>query len=120
MKKIIDSDTGEIIEVEENNEIAERKLFEVGAIDENTADFIEQYLTMKEQFETFKFVLEKAMAENGIKSWKNDYFTAFIKEGGTQTRLDIDRLKEDGIYDKYLKLVPVKDSLNIKFKRRGK
>lgn len=116
MKKIIDTDTGEILDVEEENELVEKKLFEVGAIDEYTMDFIEQYLTIVEKYETFKHILHKAMKENGIKTWKNDYFTATIKDESIQKRVDNDRLKADGLYEKYLKLVPVKESLQIKMK----
>lgn len=116
MKKIIDSDTGEILDVEEENELVEKKLFEVGAIDEYTMDFIEQYLTIVEKYEMFKHVLYQAMKENGIKTWKNDYFTASIKDESIQKRVDNDRLKADGLYEKYLKLVPVKESLQIKMK----
>lgn len=118
MKHIIDETTGEIIEVEEANDIAEKKLYEVGAISDDTAEFIEKYLTVKEQFEMFEHVLKKAMIENNIKTWKNDYFTVSVRDEGTQTRLDTDRLKEDGIYDKYLKLVPVKESISIRWKGR--
>lgn len=118
MKKIIDENTGEIIEVDEANELAEKKLYEIGAIDEATYDFLEQYLTFQEQYEVFKYKLMKAMKDNNIKSWKNDYFTATIKEESYQKRVDNDRLKNDGLYEKYLKLVPVKESLMIKFKEK--
>ena len=39
MKTIIDQNTGEVIEVETSNEIAERKLTDAGAITEQTRDF---------------------------------------------------------------------------------
>ena len=120
MKQIIDNTTGEVIEVEEKNELAEKKLFEVGAIDEQTYDLLEQYLTIQEQYEMFKYKLEKAMEDNGIKKWDNDYFTATIKDESVQKRVDTDRLKEAGIYENYLKLVPIKKSLQIKFKKRGR
>lgn len=114
MKTIVDRDTGEIVEVEEANEIAERKLMDAGAITEQTRDFIEQYLTIQDQWDTFRYVLEKAMRENGIKSWKTDDFTFTLKEESIQKRVDTERLKEDGIYDKYLKLVNVKGGLQIR------
>ena len=117
MKQIIDNDTGEIIEVEEPNEIAERKLYEIGAIDESTFEFLEHYQYVQDQYETFKYKLLQAMKENGIKKWENDYFTATVKEESLQKRVDNDRMKEDGIYEKYLKLVPVKESLTIRFKK---
>lgn len=117
MKQIINNETGEIIEVEEDNELVEKKLYEVGAIDKNTFDFLEQYQTVVEQYEIFKYKLMLAMKENNIKSWKNDYFTATYKEEGTRKSVDIDRLKKDGLYDNYLKLSTTKESLMIKFRK---
>ena len=117
MKTIIDQNTGEVIEVETSNEIAERKLIDAGVITEQTRDFIEQYLTIQEQWDTFKYVLEKAMRDNGIKTWKTDDFTFTVKDENIQKRVDTERLKEDGIYEKYLKLVNVKGGLQV---RKGK
>ena len=116
MKTVIDENTGEIVEVEDENEIAERTLTEVGAIDKYTYDFLEQYLTYEEQFEMFRYQLEKAMRENGIKSWKNDYFTATVKDESTQLRVDTQKLKEAGLYDQFTKVVAVKGGLQIRFK----
>lgn len=118
MKTIVDQATGEIIEVEEANEVAERKLYEVGVLSEQVIEMINQYQRYKEEFEMFKYKLQQAMKENGIKSWKTDDFTATLKEESIQKRVDNDRLKEDGLYEKYLKLVPVKESLMIKFKEK--
>ena len=119
MKTII-NENGEIVEVETENEIAERKLTEVGAIDKNTYDFLEEYLTYQERYETFKYLLEKAMRENGIKSWKNDYFTATIKEDSVQTRVDTNLLKSSGLYEQFSKTIPVKGGLQIRFKDQRK
>ena len=117
MKKIIDELTGEIIDVEETNELVEKKLYEVGVLSEQVIEMINQYQRYTEEFEMFKFKLKEAMKEYGIKSWKTDDFTATYKDESIQKRVDNDRLKEDGLYEKYLKLVPVKESLMIKFKK---
>lgn len=117
MKQIIDGETGEIIEVETSNEIAERTLVEVGAITQETYEMLASFRYYQEQYELFKYQLEKAMIENGIKKWDNDYFTATIREESMQKRVDTERLKDDGIYEKYLKLVPVKNGLVVKFKK---
>ena len=117
MKQIIDNETGEIVEVAESNELAEQKLYEVGAIDKETFEFLESFLYYQERYETFKYTLEQAMKDNGIKTWKNDYFTATVKDDSIQKRVDTERLKEDGLYDKYLKLVSVKGGLQIKFRK---
>ena len=119
MKTIVDQETGELIEVEEENEIATRKLYEIGAITDDTADFIEQYLMMKERYETFLYQLEKAMRDNNIKKWDNDEFVATITEETIQKRVDNERLKADGLYEKYLKLVNVKGGIRVKFKGRN-
>lgn len=117
MKQIIDNETGEVIEVEESNELIEKKLYEVGAIDEKTIDFLSEYFEMQERYEIFREVLQDAMKKNNIKKWDNKYFTAVLKDESVQKRLDTERLKEDGIYDKYLKLVNVKPSLMIKVRK---
>lgn len=117
MKTIIDSNTGELIEVEESNEIAERKLVEVGAITQDTYEMLASFKYYQDQYELFKHNLEKAMIENGIKKWDNEYFIATVREESMQKRVDTERLKDEGIYEKYLKLVPVKGGLTIKFKK---
>lgn len=117
MKKIIDDETGEIIEVEEENEIAERKLYEVGAIDEYTNDFLNDYFELLEQYDIFKEKLQDAMIKNNIKSWKTKYFTATLKDAQTKKQVDVERLKHDGIYDKYLRLIEVKPSIAIRRKK---
>lgn len=117
MKTIIDAETGELIEVEEKNEVVEKKLYEIGAIDEETFEMLVSFQYYQEQYEQFRYKLQKAFEENGIKKWETDDFTATYKEESLQKRVDTERLKEDGLYEKYLKLVPVKPSLMIKFKK---
>lgn len=117
MKTIIDNETGEVIEVEEQNEIATRLFTDLGVIDKETYEILDSYLYYKEQLETFRYKLEKAMKEHDIKKWDNDYFTAIDRADSVQKRVDVDKLKEDGIYEKYIKLVPIKGGLQIKFKK---
>ena len=116
MKQIIDNETGEIIEVEEANEIATRKLTELGVLNDAVYEMIQKHLYYEDQFKTFKYKLEQAMRDNNIKSWKTDEWSATVKDDSIQKRVDTERLKEDGLYDKYLKLVSVKGGLQIKFK----
>ena len=118
MKTIIDADTGELIEVETENEIAERILVQSGAISQQTYEEMESYLYYKERFEIIKYEIEKAMREHSIKKWETDEFSFTTTEDTMQKRVDTDRLKEDGLYEKYLKLVPVKGS--IRFTLKGK
>lgn len=118
MKQVIDADTGEVIAVETENEVAERILVESGALTQSTYEELESYLYYKERFETIKYLIEKAMKENGIKKWETDEFSFTTTEDTIQKRVDTDRLKEDGLYEKYLKLVPVKGSIRFNLKGR--
>ena len=117
MKQIIDNETGEIITVQDENEKATELMVNAGVLDKEVYEIIDSMLYYQEQFETFKHKLEKAMKDNGIKKWETDYFTATVKDDYLQKRVDTDRLKEDGLYEKYLKLIPTKGSLSIKFKK---
>lgn len=141
---MIDPITGEVIEENENS-LIERKLHEVGTVDQETWEIIDSFLYYKEQFEIFKSKLEKAMRDNDIKKWDNDYFLAYTTEDGMQKRVDTESLKritigefvEDmlnrtrelsteekqeafdrTLYDTFLKMVATKGSLTIKMKGR--
>lgn len=113
---IVDELTGELIEKEDSNQLIEKKMYEVGAIDEKTYEMLEQFLYYKEQYETFKYLLHKAMEENDVKKWDNELFLAYRTPSGLQKRVDVEKLKADGLYDKYSKYIPVKDKLTIKLK----
>ena len=117
MKQIVDNETGEIIEVKDDNEQTTELLTNAGVLDKEVYEIIDSMLYYQDQFEIIKGKLEDAMRENGIKKWDNDYFTATVKEDYLQKRVDTERLKKDGLYKKYLKLVPTKGSLSIKFKK---
>lgn len=136
MKEIVDAATGEIIQVEEENEVATRKLYEVGAIDEKTADLIENYLRAKEEYEMFHYSLQKAMTENSIQKWSNDYFTSYLNKEGMVEKFDSDRAKETklkdflslllsmdeeslemSVYDCFKKLSYRKPTLTVRFKK---
>ena len=118
MKTIVDAETGEILEVETENEIAERVLTEAVHIDHETFEIISSLLYYQEQFDIFKMKLEEAMKSNGIKKWDNDYFTATIRADSVQKRVDTERLKKDGLYEQYIKLIPQKGGLAIRFKEK--
>ena len=115
-KRYTVNENGEVISNREQNELVTRKLMELGAIDEETYEELEMYQYYKERYETIRYVLEKAMRENGIKKWDNDYFIAVCKDETTQMRVDTQKLKDEGIYEQYVKPVKVKASLEIKFK----
>ena len=134
--EIIDAMTGEIVEREDPNQVAERKLYELGVITDQTFDFLRHKRDVDEQYETFKFVLKGAMKDNGIKKWDNDLFSCSVTPEGTRTVFDSERakemtllefrtllnrlldedLKDKTVYDFFQKVSYVKDKLNIRFK----
>ena len=129
MKKIVD-ENGEIVEVPEANEIAERKLFELGVIDDETFRFLKSYREMCEEYDNFRFVLEKAMRENNIAKWQTEDFTASIpvdkntgelKTENVRVAFDEERFKQEhpDLWEAYRKLVTTKVSLRINFKKEG-
>lgn len=60
-----------------------------------------------------KASLLTAMEENGIKSFKNENVTITYKEATTRKTVDTNALKEQGLYDAFVKESPVKASVSI-------
>lgn len=122
MKQIIDNDTGEVIEVEETYEIVQRELNEVGVDYEEYFEKQIQFKALKEQMEIWeqknRDVIQKIFEKHNIKSLKTEEGTISYIEEGIQKRVDTERLKQDGLYEMYLKLVPTKAHLMIKAKEK--
>ena len=60
--------------------------------------------------------LLNAMESNGIKSWDNDYFKVTYKAPSTRKAIDSNKLKEQGLYDMFVKESPVKSSVVMTWK----
>ena len=122
MKQIIDNDTGEVIEVEETYEIVQRELNEVGVDYEEYFEKQIQFKALKEQMEIWeqknRDVIQKIFEKHNIKSLKTEEGTISYIGDGIQKRVDTERLKQDGLYEMYLKLVPTKAHLMIKAKEK--
>ena len=118
MEYRVNEETGEVEEnqADMRNDLIEKKMFEVGAIDKETFEMISMYLYYEQQIDLLKYKLQKAMEENGIKKWDNDYFTATLTEETLRKSVDTQKLKDDGLYEKYLKLSHIKAGIRIKFK----
>lgn len=138
MANYIDAFTGEIVEQEDQNQLIEKKLYEVGALNEQTYDFLEQYRTVEEQYEMFRYALKKGMEENGFSKWANRMFSVSITPEGTKNTFDTQRakdmklsdfllilllkeregedLKSVTVYDFFTKLSYTKSKINIRFK----
>lgn len=126
MKQIINED-GEIVDTLEENELVEKKLFELGIINNEILQRVDEVYEQLDWLNYFKFSLEKAMRENNISQWKTDSFTASIpvdKETGElkteniNVGFDEERFKKENpeLYNKYQMLK--KRKVGLIFRRR--
>lgn len=116
MKTIV-NENGEIIDVESKNELIIRELNEVGTRFEEYEQMQEQLDYLKEQIETWELshrdIIMETLKKNNVKSLKTNSRTYSYIPESTKRSLDIERLKDDGIYENYLKLTRTKESLRI-------
>lgn len=120
MKTIIDENTGELIEVQEDNELVVKELEEKGIITDDFLEKLEQLAYFKQQVEMFEAknreVIKEVFKKYGVKSCKSEYLTISFIDEHMQQRVDTDALRKDGLYEKYSKFSVVKESIRIKLK----
>lgn len=63
-----------------------------------------------------KDAVQKAMEENNIKSYENDFVKITYKNATTRKSIDSNALKEQGLYDSFVKETPVKASVQWTWK----
>lgn len=100
----------ELIKIE-NNEIivAQETLNKIKTLNE----YVIQLNTLMDKV---KVELMNAMKEHDIKSIDNEVFKAIYKAPTTRKSVDIQALKEQGLYESFLKESPVKESITVTFK----
>lgn len=77
-----------------------------------------QFKTAKDELDAFRmFYLQKMRNENLTKQ-ENDDVSVTIKEAYESCSVDTEKLKADGLYDKYTKKKSVDASLVVKIKKR--
>ena len=120
MKTIVDENTGELKEVPETNDLVLTELEESGVINDHVLQLYENLATAKQQIEMYehsaKEKIKEVFKKYNIKSFSNQYITISLVKESMQQRVDTEHLKQDGLYDKYSKLVPVAESVRIKVK----
>lgn len=120
MKTIIDNETGELIEVEETNELVVKELEDMGIITTDYLDKLEQFAYLKQQIEMIEYknkeLIKEVFKKHNVKSCKSDYINISYIPEHMQQRVDVEKLKQDGLYDKYTKFGVVKESIRIKLK----
>ena len=89
-----------------------------GNVTNQIADFETQIKALKKQEEDLKKSILDAMKENGVIKIDNDHLRINYVAGHDQERFDTKAFKEENrmIYDEYVKMVHVKDSVRIKVK----
>ena len=60
--------------------------------------------------------LRFAMEQNGIKKYENDTFSVTYVDASKSRRVDVEKLKEDGLYDEYSYESETNPSVRIKMK----
>lgn len=87
-------------------------------VTEQIAEFETQIKAIKKQEEDLKKSILDAMKENGVIKIDNEHLTINYIAGHDQERFDTKAFKEENrmIYDEYVKMVHVKDSVRIKVK----
>ncbi len=85
-------------------------------ISEEMNKVFSEYQERKNQIDAFRVQLLDAMKKNGIKKFENEYVQIVYKEPSTSRRVNVQALKEDGMYEMYTTESKVSESVMIKFK----
>lgn len=113
----IDEETGEIIESEGTNQLMARELYELGTDLEDYEELEAKLDYFKEQIETWKKdnreKIKNILKKYNQKSIQTPNKTYTIVDEGYNQVADTEKMKRDGIYDKYSKLTLRKEQLRI-------
>lgn len=75
---------------------------------------------LKEQKDAIEKPLKAAMEKYGVDSFKCDYMTATRVKGSYTETVNTERMKDDGIYEKYKMLMPKAGYVSIRYKKEKK
>ena len=89
-----------------------------GNVTKQIADFETQIKAIKKQEDELKQSILEAMKENNVIKIDNDHLAINFVAGHDQERFDTKAFKVENkmIYDEYVKIIHVKDSVRIKVK----
>ena len=100
--------------------------YEELGLTEARKEIIEKFMYYKEQVESFESEIKdkfKEMVESGdipVNSIDLGDMMLSYKKSYTRKSVDTDKLKEDGLYDKYLKETEVNSSVSMTIKKKEK
>lgn len=89
-----------------------------GNVTKKIAEFETQIKAIEKQEEDLKQSILEALKDNGVIKIDNDHLTINYVAGHDQERFDTKAFKEENrmIYEEYVKIIHVKDSVRIKVK----
>lgn len=89
-------------------------------IAQEASEKLKQLYAFKAEFDVkmddLKNQMLKAMIDNNIKVFENDFMKITLKNASVRKSVDTQALKDDGLYELYLKEVPVKESVIVTWK----
>lgn len=109
---IINQKTGEVYEIDEpkKNDVVTQMFTD------QVLEMYEQFEALKQAKEMFEWKVKKVCEENGIKSVDNEYWSVVFIPATVQRKVDVDALKEAGIYDEFAKESPVRAHVRVRIK----
>lgn len=72
---------------------------------------------LKERKDAIEKPLKAAMQKNGVEKFSCSYMTATTVKDTTTETVNVERMKKDGIYDKYVMYVPKSGYVRINYKK---
>lgn len=112
----IDELTGEVIE--EDTSLVKKEMNAL--ITDELLDQLVQMKYLEEQIEIWKFknkeTIKELFKKFNIKSFENDYIKLTYVAPTHRKSVDTQKLKDAGLYDKFLKVSDVEENLRIKLK----
>lgn len=75
---------------------------------------------LKEQKDAIVNTLKDVMGKNHIESFKSDYLNVSYSAGGVTETVNTERMKDDGIYERYVMYMPKAASYRVTFPKEKK
>lgn len=89
-------------------------------LNEDVSNHLKELYKVKAEYDVLldkvKNSMKEVMETNMIKSFENDFLKITYVAPTERVSVDTKKLKDDGLYDKYLKTSEVKSSIKVMFK----
>lgn len=89
-------------------------------LNEDVSNHLKELYKVKAEYDVLldrvKGAIKKAMEENMIKSFENDFLKITYVAPHEKISVDTERLKSEGLYDQYSRTSEVESSIKVMFK----